>query len=168
MLRSLEFASTLEGQNGGKVERLTTNACNAPLGARLTRLSGRMTGLRKGKPVLRIKGLGASDRVLRRVDLTLPSGWSLTSQRGKRGTRYAKVSGLSVKASASAKRLSSRRLRLTMPSKGSSKFSLLTRTGTITVRSSSRRNTKAKVAVTARLVYRDGSSITVPLLLTPR
>lgn len=165
---SLEFASTLEGQNGGKVERLTTNACNAPLGTKLTRLSGRMTGLRKGKPVLRIKGLGASDRVLRRVDLTLPTGWSLASQRGKRGTSYAKVSGLSVKASASAKRLSSRRLRLTMPSKGSSKFSLLTRTGTITVRSSSRRTTKAKVAVTARLVYRDGSTITVPLLLTPR
>lgn len=165
---TIEFASALEGQNGGKVQRLTTNACNAPLGTKLTKLSGRMTGLRKGKPVLRLKGTGEADRLLKRVDLSLPSGWSLASQRGKRGSKYAKVSGLSLKASASAKRLSSRKLRLTMPTKGSSKFSLTTRSGTITVRSSSKRKTKAKVTISAKLVYRDGSTVTIPLSLTPR
>lgn len=167
-LSTVDFAATLDGQNGARVQRSATNACNAPLGTRLTKLSGRMSGLRKGKPVLRLKGRGEADRLLRRVDLTLPSGWSLASQRGKRGSKYAKVSGLSVKASASAKRLSSRRLRLTMPSKGSSKFSLLTRTGTVVVRSKSKRTTKAKIAISAKLVYRDGSSITIPLRLTPR
>jgi hypothetical protein len=165
---TVAFDATLDGQNGARVQRSATNACNAPLGTRLTKLSGRMSGLRKGKPVLRLKGTGEADRLLKRVDLTLPSGWSLASQRGKRGSKYAKVSGLSLRASASAKRLSSRRLRLTMPTKGSSKFSLLTRTGTIAVRSSSKRKTKAKVAITAKLVYRDGTSITIPLRLTPR
>ncbi len=164
----VQFSAVLDGQNGVQVQRTSANACNAPLGTTLPKASGRMTGLRKGKPVLRIKLAGERSKLLRRVDLGLPSGWRLASQRGKRGSTYAKVSGLSLKASASAKRISSRTLRLTMPSKGSSKFSLTTRTGTIAVRSSSKRKTKAKVAFTVKLTYRDGTSITVPLRLTPR
>lgn len=164
----VRFDGRLDGQNGGAVSRDATSVCGAPLGTRITTITGRMTGLRKGKPVLRLNGRGDADRRVARIDLTLPSGWSLGSQRGKRPSRYASVSKLSVKGSAKVLRRSPRRLRLTMPKAGSSKFSLITRTGTISVRSSAARRTKVAVLITARITYRDGGTITVPLLLRPR
>ncbi len=81
-------------------------------------MSGRLSGVRKGKPVLSLGGKAPSGKPITRVELTIPKGWTLASQRGRSGSRYAKVSKLSVKGGATLKRLSSRRVRITMPKGG--------------------------------------------------
>ncbi len=160
--------ATFGGQSGAAQPRTASTVCGAPLGARIPRFSAAMRGLRDGTPVLRLKATGDRDRLLSRVDLTLPSGWSLRSQRGISDSRYAKLSRLSAKGSTDVLRRSPRRLRLTMPSAGSSSFYLLSRTRTITVRKSSDRKTKKTLIVTARLTFKDGSKLTVPVPVRPK
>lgn len=153
--------------SGAAADRSVRTVCGAPLAAKLTALSGRIANLRKGKPTLSLKGTGEAGRTLSRVDLTLPAGWSLGSQRGKSSARYVKVSKLSVKGSAVVRRRSPRRVRITLPKAGSTKFSALSRTGTIGVKKTADRKTKKVLVLKAVLTYKDGTHYTVPMLLAP-
>lgn len=164
---TVSFASRFAAHSGQSATRTVQTSCGASLAANGPRLSGRLSGVRKGRPVLSLGGKAPSGKAITRVELTIPKGWTLASQRGRSGSRYAKVSKLSVKGGASVKRLSSRRVRITMPKGGSDAFKLLTRTGTLTIKSSSLRKTKAKVSFSAK-VTAGGQVYTVPFKLTPR
>lgn len=161
------FTSSFAAHSGQTATRTLKTSCGSSLAANGPRLNGRLSGVRKGKPVLRLGGTAPTGKPITRVELTLPKGWTLASQRGRSGTRYAKVSKLSVKKAATVKRLSSRRVRLTMPKGGTTSFKLLTRTGTVTIKSSALRKTKAKVSFSAK-VTAGGQVYTVPFRLTPR
>ncbi|MBO9532518.1 MAG: hypothetical protein J7513_06055 [Solirubrobacteraceae bacterium] len=156
------------GQNGASVVRNQSTVCGAALGSRIPKFSVAMSGLRKGRPSLRLKTGAGVTRAISRVDLTLPSGWSLRSQKGISDSRYAKLSKLSAKGSTDVKRLSSRKLRLTMPSAGSTSFYLLTRSRTISVSKSADRKTKDNVVVTARITFKDGGTVSVPVAVKPK
>lgn len=161
------FAAKFAAHSGQSLNRTLDTSCGQALSSTRPRFEGRLTGVRKGKPTLRLTGTATAGKPITKVELTLPSGWSLASQKGKRPSKYAKVSKLTVKKSATIKRLSSKRLRITIPSGGSTSFRLLTRTNTIKIASKSKRRTKAKVKFTAK-VTAGGATTTVPFSLTPR
>jgi hypothetical protein len=161
------FAARFAAHSGQSAARTVNTSCGSTLAALGPRITGRLSGVRKGRPVVNLSGKAPTGKAITRVDLTIPKGWTLASQRGRKGSRYAKVTKLSVKRAASVKRLSSRRVRITMPKGGSSSFKLLTRSGTIAIKSTRLRKTKTKQAFTAR-VTAGGKVYTVPVRLTPR
>lgn len=73
-----------------------------------------------------------------------------------------------MKGKYTSKRLTTRKLSLTLPKAGSTAFKLLTRTGTISIKSSGKRKTKAKQTFTLKITYVGGKTTTVPMRLTPR
>ncbi|MFT4034207.1 MAG: hypothetical protein QM679_01370 [Patulibacter sp.] len=165
---TVKFAGSFAAQSGQSVQRTVTTTCGQALGT--PKVSGRLSGVRTGKPVVRL-GITAptspAGATITKVDVTLPSGWVLRSQRGIKPSKYAKVSKLSVAKSASVKRLSARRLRLKMPTGGSSKLVLLTRTGTIRISSKKLRKTKSKQSFKAKVTLSTGVTTTVAFKLTP-
>ncbi len=161
------FASRFAAHSGQSTTRTVATTCGASLAANGPRMSGRLSGVRKGRPVLSLGGKAPTGKPITRVDLTIPSGWTLASQRGRAGSRYAKVSKLSTKQTATVKRLSSRRVRITVSKTGTDAFKLLTRSGTIRIASSKARRSKAKVSFSAK-VTAGGQVYTVPFKLTPR
>ena len=161
------FAAKFAAHSGQSQTRTLDTSCGQALNTSGARFEGRLTGVRKGKPTLRLTGTAAAGKAITKVELTLPKGWSLASQKGKRPSKYASVSKLSTKNSASIKRLSSKRLRITIPKGGSTSFRLLTRTGTLTIAKKSDRRTKAKLRFSAK-VTAGGTTTTVPFSLTPR
>lgn len=161
------FAAKFAAHSGQSLTRTVQTSCGQALNTSGIRFDGRLSGVRTGKPVLRLNGTARAGKSITKVELTLPGGWSLASQKGKRPSKYAKVSKLTVKKSATVKRLSSKRVRITIPSGGSTTFKLLTRTGTLRIAKSKDRKTNAKVKFTAK-VTAGGTTTTVPFTLTPR
>jgi hypothetical protein len=155
----------LQGQNGASATRESRTVCGAPLGTRIPQVSGRISRLRGGSPVLALKTSG-SDRPITRVDLTLPAGWTVPRQ-PRKSAKYAKVSKLSGSGAASLARRSSRRLRITLPKAGSSSFYVLTRSRSIRVKKAADRKTKKAVTVFVHLNYATGPDLVVPVALTP-
>jgi hypothetical protein len=165
---AVTFAARFAAHSGQSVTRTVNTTCGSSLAANGPRLSGRITRMRRGTPILRIGGLAPTGKPIARVDLTVPKGWTLASQRGKPGSRYAKVSRLSKTGSARVKRVSRRVLRVTMPSGGSTSFKLLTRTGILRIKSTKDRKTTSKVSFSAKVTTTNGQVFTVPFKLVPR
>lgn len=161
------FAAKFAAHSGQALNRTFDTTCGPALNTSGARFDGRLTGVRNGKPVLRLTGTGAAGKPITKVELTLPSGWTLARQTGKRPSKYAQVSKLSGSGSGSIKRLSSGKLRITLPKAGTTSFRLLTRTGTISIKSKTKRKTTAKVKFSAK-VTAGGTTTTVPFTLTPR
>ncbi|MBO9532517.1 MAG: hypothetical protein J7513_06050 [Solirubrobacteraceae bacterium] len=163
---SVQFNGAFAAHSGQTATRTVKTKCGQPLAANSAKISGRVSNLRKGKPVLRM-AVTAPTKITK-IEFTLPSGWALASQKkGRKASTYIKVDRLSVKKSATVKRLSARKVRITMPKGGSTKFHFLSRTGTISVKSSKARKTKSKLTFSAK-VTAEGQTYTVPFKFTPR
>jgi hypothetical protein len=162
------FAATFASHSGQTVSRTATTSCGAPLAANGPRLSGRISGMRSGRPIVRVSGWSPTGKSIARVELTVPKGWVLASRRGRPGARYAKVSRLSGPGRARIRPVSARVVRLTMPPGGSTSLRLLTRTGTVTIPRRVDRRTTAKVSFSAKVTTTDGQVYAAALRLTPR
>ncbi|MDQ8045150.1 MAG: hypothetical protein AAGC46_09390 [Solirubrobacteraceae bacterium] len=167
---SVNFTGKFVAQSGPTVNRTASTYCGSTLNALTPKLSGKVSGVTKGKPAFSISAttpiVSGVQSKIKTVDLNLPSGYSLVTSRAKSSKGVA-VKSLSVKGKSTTKRITSRKLRVKLPTAGTTKFHLLTRTNTVTIASSSKRKSKAKLVLSLTITYTNGAKTTVPFRLTP-
>ncbi|MDO9357058.1 MAG: hypothetical protein Q7T55_25395 [Solirubrobacteraceae bacterium] len=170
---SVDIAATFVAHAGQKVDRKSSTYCGSKLGALTPRIKATLSGVRKGKPALVVTATAplvsttVNAMKFKQVDISLPSGYSLSTSRAKSSKGVA-VKQLSVKGKSTSKRISTRKLRVKLPAAGSTKAKILSRTGTISIKSTGKRKSKAKVAITLTFTYTNGQKTSVPIRLTPR
>ena len=164
---TVDFNARFVAHSGPSVNRTAKTYCGIPLGQRLPKVTAKLSGVRKGKPALSLTATAPSGMKMTRLDIAFPKGYTVSKSRAK-SRKSIVVKKLSVKGKVSSKRTSSTKLRVTLPSKGTTKAQLLTRTGAISIKSSKLRKTKAKQIVLLTVRYTGGVSATMPVRLTPR
>ena len=167
---SVNFAARFVAHSGPTKLKTSTSYCGAKLSSLSPRVKANLGGVRKGRPTIAMTVTAPklpTQLKISKVELSLPSGWALSTSRAKSSKGVA-VKNLSVKGKYSSKRISSRKLSVTLPKAGSTGLKLLSRTGTISIASSGKRKTKAKQSFSLKVTYVGGKTTTVPIRLTPR
>jgi hypothetical protein len=166
---SVSFTGKFVAQSGPTVNRTTNTFCGSQLGALTPRVQARLGGVRKGKPTLVLTTTApqaTSVLKMKTIDITFPSGWTLSTSKAK-SSKGVTLKQLTAKGKTSTKRISTRKLRVNLPSAGTTKARVLTRTGTLAIKSAKARKTKSKLAVTLTITYTNGQKTTMPIRLTP-
>ncbi|MDQ8044741.1 MAG: hypothetical protein REI11_09050 [Patulibacter sp.] len=167
---TMAFQSTFVSQAKPSVQRTSYSYCGAGLGASVPRLGSSLSGVSKGKPTLALTVTAPSatgtQLKLKSFDVTLPSGYAIDAKRAK-SSKGVSVKKLTVKGKATTKRISSTKLRVTLPSAGTTVAKLLTRTGTVSIKSAAKRKSKKAVTVKVAVTYTNGQKATIPVRLTP-
>ena len=167
---SVDFAARFVAHSGPTVNKKASTFCGSTLNALTPRIKANLGGVRKGRPTIAMSITAPklpTQMKIAKLELSLPSGWSLSSSRAKSSKGVA-VKKLSVKGRSTSKRINSRKLSVTLPKAGTTGVQLLTRSGTISIASSAKRKTKAKQGFTLKVTYVGGKSTSVPVRLTPR
>lgn len=161
---TVTFTGVFGAQGGQSATKSSSVACGNPLASGTLRASGRLRKVRSGTPTLVLSVSRSDAAKLSTVDVTLPKGYSIASARKSIGSRLIKVATRGAKVT----RRSSRTFRVTLPASGATKVRIITRTGTIKIRSSSLRRSKKRVAVSVKGRTKAGALLSAPLRLTPR
>lgn len=164
---TVDFNARFVAHSGPTVNRTAKTFCGIPLGQRLPKVTARLGGVRKGKPTLSLTATAPAGLKMTRLEVSFPKGYTVSKSKAKSRKSIA-IKKLTTKGKISSKRTSSRKLRVTLPSKGTTKAQLLTRSGAISIKSSKLRKTKAKQIVLLTVRYTGGVSATMPVRLTPR
>ncbi len=170
---SIAFAAKFVAHSGPTVNKTANTFCGSKLGALTPRISAKLGGVRKGRPTLVFTATAPTASAsgtpmkIKQIDVSLPKGYALVTSRAK-SKKGLQVKQLTVKGKSSSKRISSRKLRVKLPAAGSTKAKVLSRSGTILIKSSKVRKTKVKVPITLTFTYTTGQKTSVPIRLTPR
>lgn len=164
---TVDFNSRFVAHSGPTVSRVAKTYCGVPLGQKLPKVQAKLGGVRKGKPTLVLTATAPSGMKMTRLDLALPKGYTVSKSRAK-SRKSIVLKKLTTKGKVSSKRTGSTKLRVSLPSKGTTKAQLLTRTGAISIKSSKLRKSKKKVIVLLTVRYTGGVTATMPIRLTPR
>ncbi len=164
---TVDFKATFVAHSGPTREQTSKTQCGVPLGAKLPKIQARLGGVRKGKPTLVLTATAPTGMKMKQLDFVMPKGYTLSSSRAK-SRKSVVLKSLTSKGKISSKRTGASKLRVALPSKGTTKVRLLTRTGTMTIKKSSIRKSKKKVVVQLKVTYTDKTTAIVPVRLTPR
>lgn len=151
------FDATLTSQNGWNRSFSLPKTCGEQLTARLEKADTK-------KPTLHFGGAGATGKKIQKLKLTFPSGLTVNKNKSQSGITVKNLDQ-GVTGDTKRSRLSKKELSFTLPKPGSNGLTIITRTGTL---GASSKFTKREDAITvdARIVYTDGSKVTVKVPLT--
>lgn len=151
------FDATLTSQNGWTKSFSLPKTCAEQLTARLEKADTK-------KPTLHFGGAGATGKKIQKLKLTFPSGVTVNKNKSQSGITVKNLDK-EVTGDVKRSRLSKKELSFTIPKPGSNGLTIITRTGTL---AASSKFTKREDAITvdARIVYTDGSKVTVKVPLT--
>jgi hypothetical protein len=166
---SVEFTGHFVAQSGPVVDRTEKTVCGAVLGSPLApAVNARASHLKTGKPTFALTASAAKGAgKIKALGLTLPTGWNLDTKRAHTA-RNVPVRFVTANGTIATRRLSPRRLSVKLPSGGSSKVRLVSRTNTITLASKKLRKSKSTIVFALTVTYASGKKIVVPVVVTPR
>lgn len=151
------FDATLTSQNGVAKSFALPKLCAEQLTARLEKADTK-------KPTLHFGGAGATGKKIQKIKLTFPSGVTVNKNKSKSGITVKNLDK-AVTGDVKRTRLSKKELSFTIPKPGSNGLTIITRTGTLAASTKFTKRDDA-INVDARIVYTDGSKVTVKVPLT--
>ncbi len=151
------FDATLTSQNGLNKAIAIPTKCAEQLTARLEKADTK-------KPTLHFGGAGATGKKIQTLKWTLPPGLTINKNKSQSGITVKNLDQ-GVTGDTKRSRLSKKEIRFTLPGKGSNGLTIITRTGTLAASSKFAKREDA-ITVDARIVYTDGSKVTVKVPIT--
>jgi hypothetical protein len=160
------FKAAFTGQNGASATGTSTTTCGAPLGS--PTMSATLKGVKDGSGALALQSVAPIGKKFQSITFTMPAGVTLTKRLlgSKTIKKYVKVTKLSVKGTTKLKALSSKRLRITFPKAGTTKYRLSVSSKVLKLSKSARK--KKSLTFKAAVVYTTGTKLTVPFVIKPK
>lgn len=151
------FDATLTSQNGVAKTFALPKLCAEQLTARLEKADTR-------RPTLHFGGAGATGKKIQKLKLTFSPGLTVNKNKSKSGISVKNLDQ-GVTGDTKRSRLSKKELSFTFPKPGTNGLTIITRTGTLGASSKFAKRTDA-ITVDARIVYTDGTKVTVKVPVT--
>lgn len=151
------FDATITSQNGVAKSFALPKLCAEQFTARLEKADTQ-------KPTLHFGGAGATGKKIDKLKLTFPAGLTVNKNKSQSGITVKNLDQ-GVTGDTKRSRLSKKELSFTLPKPGSNGLTIITRTGTLGASSKFAKRTDA-ITVDARVVYTDGTKVTVKVPIT--